>query len=502
MRTNNVARALLLAVTAFLCPLTSFAETRTWTDGSGNYQTEAEFVDFAEGMVRLKTTDGRVISIQLERLSVADQAYVRQKASGNSPGSGTPDVLIELVTGAKVQGQITARDDQYITVAMEVGGRAYTRRYPVDRISAVTINGRREVLSGADRGSASSAGRSKSAAPPLEGTARSRAEIEKLIDELGRTPPDWWTFTPLNYPKTLDLSWPQKPPPPWNPQKNVGQYLFDIIQPNQSKWREGVRFVHHLLEMHADDQEKRQRAMMTLGRQYYHLLQDYARAAFWWRQAGVERSGQTPQGVQLADCYWKLGNKRMALDLLNRNAVYFSTIKLLADMGETERALQIAEAGARGDFADLAYLHAGDACRIEGQYQRAIGYYEKVIDVRPAGKRAKGIQRNHQRARANIAAIKVFDTLDLRRVPEGVFRASTAAYAGDLHVEVTIRGGRIEDVKVTKHQEKQTFTALTETPRKIIERQGVKGVDATSGATITAEAIINATAKALASAIE
>ena len=41
-------------------------------------------------------------------------------------------------------------------------------------------------------------------------------------------------------------------------------------------------------------------------------------------------------------------------------------------------------------------------------------------------------------------------------------------------------------------------TALTtETPAQIVEKQVVRGVDAVTGATITSEAIINATAKAL-----
>jgi uncharacterized protein with FMN-binding domain len=39
---------------------------------------------------------------------------------------------------------------------------------------------------------------------------------------------------------------------------------------------------------------------------------------------------------------------------------------------------------------------------------------------------------------------------------------------------------------------------MTDTPQKILAKQGVRGVDATSAATITSEAIINATAKALA----
>jgi uncharacterized protein with FMN-binding domain len=84
------------------------------------------------------------------------------------------------------------------------------------------------------------------------------------------------------------------------------------------------------------------------------------------------------------------------------------------------------------------------------------------------------------------------------RVPDGVHTASSLGYAGEVHVEVTVKSGRIESLRVTQHQEKQFYSALTDTPRQIIEKQGFKGVDAVSGATITSEAIINATAKALA----
>ena len=64
------------------------------------------------------------------------------------------------------------------------------------------------------------------------------------------------------------------------------------------------------------------------------------------------------------------------------------------------------------------------------------------------------------------------------------------------------RAGRITDVKVTDHKEKQFYAALTDTPRQIIAKQSVKGVDATSRATITSEAIINASAKALRSGMK
>ena len=61
---------------------------------------------------------------------------------------------------------------------------------------------------------------------------------------------------------------------------------------------------------------------------------------------------------------------------------------------------------------------------------------------------------------------------------------------------------RIVSVRVTKHEEKQFYSALTDTPSQIVKKQGVKGVDAVTGATMTSEAIINATAKALAGGMQ
>ena len=63
---------------------------------------------------------------------------------------------------------------------------------------------------------------------------------------------------------------------------------------------------------------------------------------------------------------------------------------------------------------------------------------------------------------------------------------------------MTVKSGRIESVDVTRHKEKQFYAALIDTPRQILKKQSVKGIDATSRATITSQAIVNATAKALA----
>ncbi len=68
-----------------------------------------------------------------------------------------------------------------------------------------------------------------------------------------------------------------------------------------------------------------------------------------------------------------------------------------------------------------------------------------------------------------------------------------------MHVEATVESGRVTKVEITQHREKQYYSALQDVPEQIIRKQDLKNVDATSRATITAVAIINATAKALTS---
>jgi uncharacterized protein with FMN-binding domain len=260
--------------------------------------------------------------------------------------------------------------------------------------------------------------------------------------------------------------------------------------------------MHHLLSVNQDRTEIRKRVMVELGRMYHDLLQDYARAAFWWKKAGVDRTERASiSAVHLAECYAKLGCKEMAVELLGDIPPHFAMIKAWADMGEIDRALRLAEANTRGPYADIAYIYAGDACRVAGRHEKALEYYDKLLALPADGQGWRRIQQNQARARDNAEGIKLFEMLELSRVPDGTYRSSCVGFKGDVHVEVGAKSGRIVSVRVTRHEEKQFYTALTDTPRKIIAKQGVKGVDATSGATITSEAIINATAKALAGAM-
>ena len=412
---------------------------------------------------------------------------------------------VEFLTGEKLECKVLTRDEKEMKVEITKDGKTTQRTIPLTEVHVVTINAKRYVINAKPTTKTPKAGKAKSKAPAAEdsrdkGPTRTKAEVDALIDEQGRTPPDWFESTPLDYPQTLDLSFPKKGPEGWDNQRNVGQYNWDIINPNENKWRGGVKLMHHLLTLHKDDEEKRTRAMNELGREYFILLEDYPRAAFWWRKAGVDKNKDFPNStVHLAECYHRLGNKQMALELLKKAPATFNNIKLYAELGDLPTALKLAESYARGSNPHMSYLTAGDACRAAGKFPQAVTYYEKVIAAPlPANKgRAEGTIK---RAQANLEAVKLFELSDPSKVPDGVYEAESLGYEAMVRTQVVVKSGKITSVKVTQHREKQYYSSISDTTTKIISKNGVKGVDATSGATITSEAIINATAKALSAA--
>ncbi len=426
-----------------------------------------------------------------------------------SQAAGRAEDVIELLSGAKVQGELMQIEKAKRQIAFQatIGSKKYMRVYPYSKIHAVTWNGKRYVITEktADTGSRTprpdrsrTTGSAGPGATP-SGDRLTAAKIEALINEAGRTPPEWFDDTPLNYPQSLDLSWPERAPGGWNAQRNVGQFIWDIVNPNQNRWRGGVRFMHHLLALHKDKPSQRVRAMRSLGGMYFRFFQDYSRAAFWLKQSGV---GPThPQAIKLAECYWRLGNKQMAVQLLNQRTLRVSMIKLWGDMGETDKAVAVAETYVRvGGEPHPAMLAAADACRLAGRTQAAMNYYDRVLKTPPRSKREKAVNGYRQRARQNMEAMRVAQQANVNNVADGVYTSQSTGYAGTVYVEVTVSGGRLESVRVTDHQEKQFYSAITDTPKQIVQKQGIQGVDAFSGATITSEAIINATAKALANA--
>jgi hypothetical protein len=77
---------ILIGLTPFMtvCIQTAYAtelEKRQWTDSTGKYKLQAEFVTLSDGIVQLKMDGGRIVSIPLTKLSKQDQNFVHKLLS-------------------------------------------------------------------------------------------------------------------------------------------------------------------------------------------------------------------------------------------------------------------------------------------------------------------------------------------------------------------------------------------------------------------------------------
>ncbi|MBN1975516.1 MAG: FMN-binding protein [Sedimentisphaerales bacterium] len=383
-------------------------------------------------------------------------------------------------------------------------------------------------------------------------TDKTKAEIDILIEKTGSTAPDWWDSVELGIPETLDMNWPVRavlsqgrggfggrggrggggrggrggfwmqggPVVNQDNSRSIDQYLIQVIYPNASQYTTGIKLVNHLMIINKEDRQKLIRSLNTLGELFYDLLGDYARAAFWWQKSA--KMGGSIDSLKLAHCYYELGSKSAAYEVLSTvNRGYRSSgreaIKFWANIGEVDMALEMIESNnqtnmggrnsgfSRGGSQGVDYMLAAEICRTDGRYEQAIGYYEKVIASMSNNFnnfRSRG-GSSSDRAKANMEVVNLLNNLDIKQVPDGIYTSNAIGYGGILYVNVSVARGRIVSVEVTQHRETYSyFYRAIQTARKIISKQGFKGVDTVSGATITSDAIINAAAKALANASE
>lgn len=403
------------------------------------------------------------------------------------------DDLVEFLNGSKQTGVVKEirQDDREFDFEVVIAGKRFVRTYAFNTVHAVTLNNKRYVVTP----------KNKPAAKPMADSANpadqqlSRQALAELIETTGGELPSWWDSVDLNYPQSLDLSWPLKPEGNWNNQKNVGQFIWDVINPNPNRWRPGIKLVTKCMESHEGNQTLLTRDMKTLGRMYFTLLQDYARAAYWFQKAGIKK-GEGPS-VQLAECYWRLGNTQMAVEMVSNKSLPISTIKLYGDMGNHQRALQLANAFKKnGSTNPLIDQLVGDALRNAKQYDDAIRHYQLVISS-DKFRNEQYENREKSRARESINAIELFERAEVSRVSDGTYQGVSTGYSGQVKVAVSVAGGQIKDVKVIAHRERQFYSSIEDTTKQILDLQSVQGIDGTTGATITSQAIVNASARAL-----
>ena len=82
-RSGPLAGLLSLLIIVGLAAPALRAEFRTWTAATGGYTTEAELIELKDGtLVRLRMKNGTEWDFPLDKLSSADQEYVRKQSAG------------------------------------------------------------------------------------------------------------------------------------------------------------------------------------------------------------------------------------------------------------------------------------------------------------------------------------------------------------------------------------------------------------------------------------
>ena len=408
---------------------------------------------------------------------------------------------IELKNGTKYQGRVVEQTAQSVRFKIFLpGGGKIVSVFSRDRVRSLKVDGKDPVLKPPKHDPKPS----PKPKPDPKPRTRSVAEVLALIERAGKTPPDWWDAVPLKYPKTLDLTGAKQTK---GPQNNLGSYKWSVLNRDPRKWKEAVKLFRHVVDVRKNDASRLPQAMDLLAAAWRDYVGDPARAAYWWRASIKARKRPYSSSiVGLAECYWKLGCKAGAIALLKRYGLdsrssHRSAIKLWGEMGETGTALAMAERRARSGRPDDGYLLAGNACRFAGLYDKAAEYYKKVLTATQGSGRGK---QNRDRASAGAEAMKLVQTLDRSRIPDGTYKGSSRGYKSTLEVEVAVKDKTLVSVKVTRENDTRFFSdiAKRDVPPRIVGRQGITGVDTVTGATITSEAIINATVKALSSGMK
>ncbi len=235
--------------------------------------------------------------------------------------------------------------------------------------------------------------------------------------------------------------------------------------------------------------------------------------------------GGTTDSVKLARCYFELGSKTTAAELLsqtdgNSARNQKDAIKLWARIGQVDKALSMIESmsgtggrgmggfdrgGPRGMTQSDKYLLSAEICRSAGRYDDALAYYEKILALPDSETRPWNHHETDDKFHADInrTGTEFLKKLDLKRIPDGSYTATVEAYGGQMTVQVVLKNGNIESVDVTRHWETYEYFVMAQpTARQMVERQSVAGADVITGATVTSDAIINAVAAALAKAME
>jgi len=284
------------------------------------------------------------------------------------------------------------------------------------------------------------------------GTPSLAAEQRKL-----KVPPAWLASTPTSYDTNQ----------PW---KKARLDIRGLL--GKAKYREAIKLTHIYMQK------------KDIGNGHEYPMYIYLGREFAWAELEYRRfvaSGHTEPHTmkQLASIYLHYGEHKKALGVLSVSLQHLPT-----NVWRTAREADVNEA-----IGDV-YAEMGDAKRASQHYQKAMGLYPQ--SKQPWGR--QNLPKRVAKAKAKMEMLELH-TPEPGTLRDGSYRGSAIGYVGDVNTTVTVKGGKIADVKVS-HRENIYGTAVIDMPKRIVAAQSLK-VDCVTGATVTSQAILAGSYEAL-----
>jgi uncharacterized protein with FMN-binding domain len=184
---------------------------------------------------------------------------------------------------------------------------------------------------------------------------------------------------------------------------------------------------------------------------------------------------------------------------------YVGLASLYAKYGEFEKAKALLDEAMNGlpeppwkimRKADILDAY-GDLYAAWDKTDEAKRYFAQAVELYPTAKPPYGghlLPRRAAKVQSKLDLL-TFRSLETAELRDGQYQDRALGYAGDVHVTLVVRDGKIADIKL-RHEEKIDQNACTLIPERIIDSQSLQ-VDGVSGATVTKDAIINGTYRCL-----
>lgn len=173
----------------------------------------------------------------------------------------------------------------------------------------------------------------------------------------------------------------------------------------------------------------------------------------------------------------------------------FSEAELVLEKGMTFRSPdpkwnEVRAAELNDAFGDL-YASWEKIDQAKARYQEAARLFP--LGKPPYGKHLLPRKAKKVQAKLDLLSKASLDGASLR---DGQYKDIALGYSGDVQLAVEVKGGKLFNVRVTKHEEKIDQNACVLIPQRMSDTQSLQ-VDGISGATVTRDAIVSGTLNAL-----